>query len=35
MIYAACFAHGMAVVAYLIIFAVIMLPGVFLKSVSH
>lgn len=29
MIYAACFAHGMAVVAYLSIFAAIMIPGVF------
>jgi APA family basic amino acid/polyamine antiporter len=29
MIYAACYAHGMAVVAYLAIFAVVMLVGVF------
>ncbi len=36
MIYAACYAHGMAVVAYLIIFAVVMLAGVlFAKGSSH
>lgn len=36
MIYAACYAHGMAVVAYLIIFAAVMLAGVFFaKGSSH
>ena len=29
MMFAACFSHGMAVVAYLVIFGVVMLGGVF------
>lgn len=35
MIYAACYAHGMAVVAYLSIFAVVMLAGVVLAKSKH
>lgn len=35
MIYAACYAHGMAVVAYLSIFAVVMLAGAVLAKSTH